>query len=67
MNDDVSSGYQVVQVSALGRHPVRKLLGVTVGGLYNRPTAANQAAMDLNAKSTGERYEVEFYNGVPRE
>ncbi len=64
--DDTRNGYQVVQCSALGRRPVRHLIGTIVGGLYEKRADAEAEATALNGLSTGEVYEVDWYIGIPR-
>lgn len=52
------TGYAVVQVSALGRRKIE----------VNTDRARSQWRADsLNALSTGERYDVEWYVGEPRQ
>jgi hypothetical protein len=55
------NGWIVTQISALGRRPT--------GSFYHRDNkaGAERACERLNNASTGERYEVEWHIGVPRD
>ncbi len=53
-----TSGYRVIQVSALGRRAV---------SVFSGRASAEASSASLNDRSTGEYYEVEYYIGLPRE
>jgi hypothetical protein len=55
----MTNGYRIIQVSALGRR--------STGALYAGKVSAQSKADDLNKQSTGERYEVEWFIGMPRD
>jgi len=54
----MTNGYRTIQVSALGRR--------WTGSMFSSRAAAQSSADRLNAQSTGESYEVEWFIGEPR-
>ncbi len=54
----MQNGYQVIQVSAIGRR--------SIGVLWADRRNAELNAERLNNESTGERYEVCWFIGMPR-